>query len=106
MMVARHTHDPAADPAMDNATDNATGADAVDVEHSLLIRVHCVLMIVAFSIFGPIGIFFGSWMRPVMSQKGLWFQVKLTSAVSRHLLMTPWAVYQESVCYLFVSQDN
>eukprot|EP00731_Ephydatia_muelleri_P018017 Em0011g57a len=74
MMVARHTHDPAADPTMDNATDNATGADAVDVEHITLIRVHCVLMIVAFSIFGPIGIFFGSWMRPVMSQKGLWFQ--------------------------------
>ena len=45
-------------------------------EHSILIRVHSVLMLVAFNILGPIAIFFASWMRPVMAQRALWFQVR------------------------------
>ena len=41
----------------------------------MMVRVHGVVMTVAFSIFGVIGIFFAAWMKPVLTQNHMWFQV-------------------------------
>ena len=57
---------------------NATSVSASSedsAEYSILVRVHCVLMVAGLSIFGPIGIFFSAWLKPVLSKKAVWFQV-------------------------------
>ncbi|KAL5487369.1 hypothetical protein EMCRGX_G019961 [Ephydatia muelleri] len=49
--------------------------NSTDEVHSVMVRVHGVVMTVAFSIFGVIGIFFAAWMKPVLTQNHMWFQI-------------------------------
>ena len=49
--------------------------NSTDEVHSVMVRVHGVVMTVAFSMLGVIGIFFAAWMKPVLVQNYWWFQV-------------------------------
>ncbi|KAL5487380.1 hypothetical protein EMCRGX_G019974 [Ephydatia muelleri] len=77
---------PFSDGLVDPATFEGNSSGEVDELHSVMVRVHGVVMTVAFSIFGVIGIFFAAWMKPVLVQDGCWFQIHRAMMIASLLL--------------------
>ena len=67
------------DPSKDGGPINATSTALREA----LIKVHGVLMIVAWPMIAGVGVFFSAFMKTAL-QGGVWFQVGWRSEISRH----------------------
>ena len=86
--VTRHETGPTNNPLISSVTINpVTAGGSVGVFPKLaVLRFHGILMIIAWPLLALYGIFFASWMRPVLPNGG-WFQVSLWNMDEQYLLL-------------------
>ena len=75
--------------------------------HMVMVRVHGVVMTVAFSIFGVIGIFFAAWMKPVLTQNSWWFKVSEMVHTRQCIqIFCSSEIKEDSICLRWLSKSG